>query len=52
LHRAAPSKSPPKGSLATHSPEFSKIPVIIGPFESAEQRYKVDVVDMKFGFAM
>ena len=31
-----------------HSPRFSEMPMIIGHFENDEQRYKEDVVVMKF----
>jgi hypothetical protein len=35
-----------------HSPRFSEILITIGNFENGGQRYKDDVVVMKFGFAM
>ncbi len=35
-----------------HSPHLSKIQKIIGVFDSGEQSYDDDVVDMKFGFKM
>lgn len=35
-----------------HSPRFSETQYYIGIFESGEQRYKADVVVMKFGFVM
>jgi len=35
-----------------HSPRFSKKLTIIRVFENAEQRYKDDVLDMKFGYIM
>ena len=35
-----------------HNPYFSKLSIIIGHFENAGERYKDDVVVIKFGFAM
>ena len=42
----------PKGRPSKHSPCFSKILIIFSFFESVEERYEDDVVEMELGLAI